>query len=105
MHEFNSVLYWLPRVRKFSLYVGAHDIMRPSEEGRVVHLATKAIVHEKYNETTIQNDVAVIQTLSKIQFNGKIFRKKIWLALKPKSLNTHIARIFFFLLRKDLWAF
>jgi len=67
------------------MYVGAHNIQRPSEERRRVHLATKSIVHENYNETTLQNDVAVIRTLSTIQFNGEMNKKNLLFAPKSES--------------------
>lgn len=52
---------------------GEHDLMR-SEGMEQVRLVTRLIVHEDYNETTVDNDIAFLVLNESLQFNDRYVR-------------------------------
>lgn len=47
--------------------------MASSEEGRLIVRTTSAIVHPGYNSNNLNNDIALIQLPSPIEFSGNIY--------------------------------
>lgn len=67
--KYNFIIYYFS-VSNFTLVLGAHNI-KGNDPTRVELEAGKALVHPKYDNVNIVNDIAIITLPKEVELNSK----------------------------------
>jgi len=60
------------RHTRFTIYLGAQEVQKPSENGREVITSTAGMVHENYNPNLLDNDVCLVRLPREIKLTPLI---------------------------------